>query len=693
MKNIFLFTLLFTLLQGLHAQPIDRTKVPKAGPPPVITFKDPVTFKLPNGLTVLIVEDHKLPEVNASLFVDRGPVTEGSKVGVLNIMGSMLNEGTTVNAKAVFDEKVDLMGANVQLGSVGGDVSALTRYFGDAFQLMAEALLKPAFPEESFEKIKTQFLTGLKTGERSIKTISGRVVNALAYGVKHPSGEFVTEATINAITLDDVKKTYKKYITPSRAYLTITGDITAADARALVMKNFGSWTGSPLQLEKVAQAANPLKTEIDLIDVPNASQSEITVVNLVSLPLNSPDYFAVLLANQILGGGSEARLFMNLREKHGFTYGAYSNTGSGRFQSTFNAAASVRNEKTDSAVVEFLREINTIRTKKISAEELRNAKSVYNGSFALGMEDPSRTAGFASSILLNNLPKDFYRTYLQKINAVSIDDIQRVAMKYFNYSNTRVVVVGKKEAIEPGLKKLGYTVKLYDKYAVAVTAGNNAPKASNITGTEVINNYIKAIGGEEAVKKINTIFTEGSLEVTGQQLAFSMKEMAPNSELQEIKMGGQAVMKSVFDGTKGYAVQMGQKKEFGAEDIAEKQLKKGLIEQLYYASSGVKVEVAGIEKAGTAETYKLIVTMPGGKIKKEFYDTKTGFLVKTEETSKEEGIEITQTEEFSDYKKTGDVLLPYFLKLLIQSPAGEQLLNFTITAIKINENVTTDDFK
>jgi predicted Zn-dependent peptidase len=221
----------------------------------------------------------------------------------------------------------------------------------------------------------------------------------------------------------------------------------------------------------LAKVSNPVKTEVDVVDVPNAVQSEITVTNLIELPLGSPDYHAVLLANQILGGGADAKLFRNLREKHGFTYGAYSNTGSGRLQSTFSASASVRNEKVDSAVVEFLKEINVMRTEKVSPEVLQDAKNLYNGSFALGLENPARGAGFASNILINNLPKDFYRTYLQKLNAVTADDILRVSKKYFLHDNTRVVIVGKTEQFLPGLKKSGFDIKQFDSYAAPLAAG------------------------------------------------------------------------------------------------------------------------------------------------------------------------------------------------------------------------------
>ncbi|WP_316801009.1 pitrilysin family protein [Pedobacter frigidisoli] len=476
MKKLFILAAVSLLAQGISAQTINRSQKPKPGPAPVITIADPAIYKLANGITILVVENHKLPKVSASYSMDAGPITEGGKAGVVSLMGSMLNEGTTSKTKAQFDEAVDQLGADVSAGSNGGFATALTRYFPQAFALMAESIRQPAFPAGSFEKLKSQTLTGLKSNEKSAKAISGRVVNALAYGKNHPNGEFETEASITALTLADVKAAYAKYITPSRGYLTFVGDIKPEAAKALAEKAFGDWKGATLTLPVLAKVSNPAKTEVDIINVSNAVQSEITVVNLIDLPMSNPDYFPVLLANQILGGGSESRLFNNLREKHGFTYGAYSSTGAGRFQSKFSANAAVRNEKVDSAVVEFLHEINSIRTEKVSAEELQNAKNLYNGSFALGLENPARTAGFASSILINNLPKDFYRTYLQKLNAVTTDDVLRVAKKYYNHDNTRVVIVGKTDAFEAGLKKAGFSVNQFDSFAAPVKAStSNTP--------------------------------------------------------------------------------------------------------------------------------------------------------------------------------------------------------------------------
>ncbi|GGI22541.1 insulinase family protein [Pedobacter mendelii] len=692
MKKLFIIAAVSLLAQGISAQTIDRSQKPKPGPAPVITVADPVIYKLANGITILVVENHKLPKVSASYSIDAGPIKEGAKAGVVSLMGSMLNEGTTTKTKAQFDEAVDQLGADVSAGASGGTVSALTRYFSAAFMLMAESIRQPSFPVASFEKIKSQTITGLKSSEKSAKAISSRVVNALAYGKNHPNGEFETEASINGITLDDVKTAYKKYVTPSRGYLTFVGDIKPEDAKALAEKAFGDWKGTTLTLPVLTKVGNPAKTEVDVVNVSNAVQSEITVTNLVDLPLSSPDYFAILLANQILGGGSESRLFMNLREKHGFTYGAYSSTGSGRFQSKFTATAAVRNEKADSAVVEFLKEINIIRTVKVSAEELQNAKNLYNGSFALGLENPARTAGFASSILINNLPKDFYRTYLQKLNAVTTDDVLRVAKKYFNHDNTRVVIVGKTESFVPGLTKAGFTINTFDNYAAPVKAETATNTTTSKSAKEVISNYITAIGGEAALKKVTAIQQTGEMDMQGNKLGIAMKKMAPNLSSMEMSMGGQTMVKQVFNGTTGYAMQMGQKAEMKADEIADAKADKGLFNQLFYGTDGSKLEVTGTTKIGSANAYKLVVTSATGKKKTEYYDVTSGLLLKEESTTTKEGTEITQTTDYADYKKVGDVLFPHSIIQSVQTAKGGQEFNIVIKEIKVNPDLKTSDF-
>ncbi len=694
MRKITLIISGALLMQSVMAQKVDRSKPPKAGPAPVITIADPATYKLANGITVLVVENHKLPKVTATYTIDAGPVKEGEKAGVMSLMGGMLGEGTTSKSKAVFDEQTDQIGAVINLSSSSATASALTRYFDKAFSLMAEAIQSPAMEQSSFDKLKSQTITGLKTSERSAKAIADRVTGALLYGKDHPYGEFETEASVSKLTLDDVKNAYKQYITPSRGFLTFVGDIKPEQAKALAEKAFGSWKGASLSLPALENVKNVPATEIDLVDVPNAVQSEIRVTNLVNLPLGNPDYFPVLLANQILGGGSEGYLFMDLREKYGFTYGAYSRIEAGRFQRAFQAYASVRNEKTDSAVAEFVKMIKRIVTEPATAAELQTAKALYNGGFALDMENPARIAGFATNIILNNLPKDFYKTYLQKINAVTIDDVQRVARKYFTIENARIVIAGKASQISEGLKKLGYPVHQFDKYGQPVTENAAAAAATGVDAKKVVADYIQTIGGNDELKKIQTIWSVLSVNMQGITLTIDQKLMAPNKELMTTSMMGNVVSKQVFDGTTGYREQQGNKMPLPDDDLNAKKSQTNLVEQVWYLSdAAIKLENKGTEKVNGKDAYKILISFPGGKTQTEYYDVSSKLLVRQESAAANKGVTINKTVDFSDYKKTGNVLFANKQTLTMEAGGQQQTLELQVTSIKLNEGITADDFK
>lgn len=698
MKKLIIVALSVVLLQHGFAQiKIDRSKKPSAGAAPVISIKDPVVFTLANGMTILVVENHKLPKVTASINIDAGPIMEGKKAGFIELMGQMLGEGTTSMPKDKFDEEVDLIGAEIRLAAGGGYVSSLTRYFEKAFKLMADGIKNPAFPETSFGKLKSMAITGLKSNEKSTAAISARVNQALSYGKQTAMGEFTTEESLKGLTLEDIKEAYKNFITPSRSYLTFVGDISPEAAKDMATKAFGDWTGKKLTLPAIPIVENPKKTEIDFVDVPTAVQGELNIGNLIENPMSNKNYHALLIANQILGGGAESKLFMNLREKHGFTYGSYSSIGSGRFQSQFTASAAVRTDKVDSATAEIFREILNMRDGKITQEELDNAKAKYNGSFALGMEDPARTATYASNILINNLPKDFYRTFLQKINSVTLNDLKNVAQAYFNESNSRIVIVGNGSIIIPKLMRLGYPIKKYDRYADPVVEKpiekkvNQTNKNSNsISASEIVESYLKAIGGKEAIKKINTISSVIGLEMMGRTFEGVEKKMNPNLQVTEIKMGAMTVMKSVFDGKAGFQQQGPQKKDLTAKETKEALDEKGVVPQFYYITNNdYKTDYLGIGKVENADTYRLKVVMPSGRTSIQEYAITTGLLLKEETTSVQEDANIPMTVEYKNYMKFGTLLLP----TEVTRTVGGQEIPLKYKDIKLNEGVTEADFK
>ena len=685
------------LLHGFAQTKIDRSKKPAAGPAPVISIKDPVIFTLPNGMTILVVENHKLPKVVASIRIDAGPILEGKKAGLAELMGGMLGEGTTSMPKGQFDEAVDLIGAEVRFAVNGGYASALTRYFEKAFDLMADGIKNPAFPEASFGKLKSMAITGLKSSEKSTAAISARVNQALSYGKQTALGEFTTEESLKGLTLADIKEAYKNIITPSRSYLIFVGDISPDAAKNIATKAFGNWKGKKIIIAPIPLVENPKKTEIDFVDIPTAVQGELSIGNLIVNPMGNKNYHALMIANQILGGGAESKLFMNLREKHGFTYGSYSRIGSGRWQSLFTASAAVRTDKVDSATAEIFREILNMRDGKISQEELDNAKAKYNGSFALDMEDPSRIASYASDILINNLPKDFYRTFLQKINSVTLADLKTVAQAYFNESNSRIVIVGNGSIIIPKLMRLGYPIKKYDRYADPVVekpieknVNETGKNNNNISAAEIVESYLKAIGGKEEVKKINTISSIIGLDMMGRTFDGIEKKMNPNLQVTELKMGTMTIMKSVFDGKAGYQQQGPQKKDLTVKETKEAMDEKGIIPQLFYITDPeYKLDYLGIGKVNDENTYRLKVLMPSGKTSIQEYGIQSGLLLKEETTSVQEEADIPMTIEYKNYKKAGTLLLP----TEVTRNVGGQEIPFIYKDIKLNEGVTDADFK
>ena len=484
----------------------DRNIQPTPGPAPKINLGQPQTFTLANGLKVLVVENHKLPRVSASLTIENKPLFEGEKAGTSQLLGALLGTGTTSISKDDFNEQIDFLGARVHYGSRSARMNSLSKFFPQIFTLMADGAINPVFTQEEFDKEVAKALDNVKSGEKSVRNIASRVQRVLAFGRNHPYGEFMSIASLKKITLTDVQDLYNTYYKPNNAYLVIVGDVNFEEIKKLVTTNFSSWERGTLPAYNMPVVNNVDKTEINFIDMPNASQSEVNIMSTVKLEMSDADYHAVLVANQIFGGDFNSHLNMNLREAHGYTYGARSELRPDKYISRFKAGAQVRNEVADSTVVEIMKELKRIRTEKVTAEELKNVKASYAGRFVMSVEKPKTVARYALNIEKNNLDKDFYKTFLQKINAVTAADVLRVAQKYFNEDNTRIVVTSKGIEVIPALEKLGYTINYFDKEGNPTTKPKMPTVVdSSITPTMVLENYFKAIGGKAKLEAVTSI--------------------------------------------------------------------------------------------------------------------------------------------------------------------------------------------
>lgn len=683
----FISVALLTL--GVNAQ-IDRSQMPAPGPEPKISLEKPDEFQLKNGITVMVVENNKLPRVSYQLSIENKPVVEGEKAGVLNLLSSMLGNGTKNISKDAFNEEVDFLGANINFSSSGGFASSLSKYSDRIIELMADATVNPLLTKEEFDKEKEKLLEGLKADEKSVDAAAGRVVSALAYGKNHAYGEFVTKETVNNVTFQDVLDFYKMRFAPNNAYIVVVGDIDTKTVKNQIKKYFGKWQKADLQdLPAPVLPANVATTEINFVDMPNAVQSNISVTNNVDLKQNESDYFAALMANNILGGGGEGYLFKNLREDKGYTYGAYSSLGADRYGvSRFNASAKVRNAVTDSAVVEFLKEIKRIRTEPVNPQTLKDAKAKYIGNFVMALERPQTIANYALNIKLNNLPEDFYTNYLENINKVSVEDVQRVANKYFKLENARVVVVGKGSDVLDNLEKTGIPIKYYDKYANATEKPKfSKPIPAGVTAQTVIDNYLNAIGGKEKAMTVKSTLTKATISgLAPFPINAELKGMTPNKESMELSAEGMGVMiKQKWNGETGYAEQQGQKREMTADEIAQKKGEISIFPELYYEASNLSLE--SLTTIEGEDVYKLKV-INGEKASYRFYNLKTGLLTRAESTNKTQGQEITSIVDYSNYTEVEGIQFPYSMKVT----AGPQVIPFDIKSIEINTGVTEADF-
>lgn len=683
------FLMVFFMVFSAQAQ-IDRSKQPQPGPAPKIELKSPQEFTLKNGMKVMVVENHKLPRVSFSLTIDNKPETEGAKAGVSTLLGGMMGNGTTSISKEKFNEEIDFLGARLNFSSSGAFASALIQYSDRILELMSDAAIHPLLVEDEFLKEKERLIEGLKTQEKSVDAVASRVGGALSYSTSHPYGEFLTTETVNNITFGDVTAFYEESFNPNNAYLVVVGDVNFKTIKSQVEKRFGNWKKSvDIQTNVPEAAPNAQYTQINFVDMPNAVQSNIVLTNNVNLKMNDPDYHAVLIANNILGGGFDSYLNMNLREKHAYTYGAGSNVNADKYVGRFRTSTAVRNAVTDSAVVQTLKEIKRIKEEPVDPIALKNAKAKYVGDFVLALESPQTVARYALNIKLNNLPKDFYETFLQKINAVTAEDVTRVANKYFKPENARIIVVGKGADVLENLEKTGIPILYFDAFANPVDKPKfSKPIPAGVTTQTVIDDYFKAVGGKDKAKTVKTVWTDANVTIEG--MPFSpigeMKAMSPNKTSLEMSIEGMGViMKQKFNGTTGYMEQQGAKLELTEDQIADQKSENSIFPELYFEPSALSLE--SVVSIDGSDAYKVKASL-NGKDSFRYYDVESGYLVRVEKTTEAQGQTFTTVEDYGNYSPVKEIMYPYSMSIT----TGPQVIKMNVTNHRVNEGVTEEDF-
>jgi predicted Zn-dependent peptidase len=446
----------------LHAD-IDRTKAPAAGPAPEAAFPDYQTVTLPNGLKVFVIDDERKPTLTLRLVIRSGSIFDGPKTGLASMVARLLPRGTESRDAATFARQTDFIGAQLaaEAGSdaVSVTISGLTKNTDQLLDFFSDAVLHPAFAPEQLARAERQTLSMLAAEKQEPGALAGKIGGKVLYG-QHPYGAYTTPATVKSIQRDDLVAFHKAHFLPNNASLAVVGDVKAAAILPLIEKALGGWARGEVPQAVLPAIPVATKTTVHIVDRPGSVQSNI-VIEEAGPKRSDPDLPELNVLNATLGGGFSGRLFQNLREKHGWTYGAYSAFDFKKLAGSFEATAETRNEVTEPAIAETIKEMQRIRDEPVPEAELKLQRQYNVGNYLLSLENAGRTAQRVQDIDLYGLPADFYKHYASRMGNTTSEQVLALGQKYLHLDQLFIVVVGEARQIKPQLEKFG-PVYVYD---------------------------------------------------------------------------------------------------------------------------------------------------------------------------------------------------------------------------------------
>lgn len=690
MKKIILILVAGILLSFSLSAQIDRSRPPQPGPAPVVNIGNYHMFTLPNGLKVIVVENHKTPVVTWQLTLDIDPVIEGDAKGYVDFAGQLMRSGTKTRSKQQIDEEIDFIGASLSTFSTGIFGSSLTRHKEKLLTLMSDVLLNPVFPQDELEKTVAQTISELSANESDANFMVDNMIASVLYGNSHPYGEALTKESVNNITRDHLVNYYNTYVKPNVAYLVVVGDITLKEAKKLTGKYFKTWKKGAVPKASYEIPVPPAGNKVAFANRDGAVQSVLAVSYPVELKPGAPDAIKASVMNSILGGGVfSGRLMQNLREDKGYTYGARSSLSTDRLVGSFSARTEVGNNVTDSALVEILYEMNRLVKDPVDQQSLDLVKNFMNGTFARSLENPRTIANFALNIERYKLPKDYYKTYLEKMSAVSIEDVSAMAAKYIKPENAWIVVGGNKDEVAPKLARFSKSgeVLFFDPYGRKIEA-SGAVIPAGMTVEKVIENYLKAIGGSDKLKSVSDLVMKMSTSIQGMAIELVSTYKAPGKIVVTTSVGGNIMQKQVFDGERGQVTAMGQKIELSGKQLEDMKMQAKLFPELEYKSQGFELKLADIEDIEGKPAYKIQINSPQGATKTEFFDVASGLKVRSVVSQDTQMSPMTVTANMGDYREVDGIKFPFAIK----QQAGLQALDLKVNSIEMNKGISNDLF-
>jgi zinc protease len=650
---------------------VDRSTAPAPGPPPVIQIGDYSLEVLDNGLTLIVVEDHRLPRINWNLTLDYKPFVEGEKTGAAAIAGQLMRNGTHLSSKAELDEAIDFIGGGISTSANGANANSLTKHTTALLAMFSDIVLHPIFSQEEIDKNRSQSLSALAANETDPSAIASNLQAKVLYGSNHPYGEVYTKSSLEAITREDLFAFHATYFRPNIAYLVVVGDITPAEALSKTTQYFGDWEAGEVPSEKIVQTARPKGKTVCFAELPGAVQSNINIVHTVRLGPGSADAIACSVMNSVLGGGAfSGRLMQNIREDKAFTYGARSSLSADPVIGNFHAYANVRNEVTDSSIVEFLYEIERMQSELVSPKDLQTTINYMTGSFARSLENPATIARFALNIERYGLDKDYYQRYLERLAQITADDVQRVAINYLRPNNVHITVVGNADEVAETLSRFSADgeVAFFDIYGDPVSDIELAPEG--MTAESVIQAYYEAAGGLKAFQKLKSMVQVAQVEAgPGMMLDVTQSTLYGLGTMTVAAMGPQVFMTRVITPTSGSMTQMGQTEALSESEIADEQ--RGLYPDAFLALDRFELHalLVGVAPNKGAPYFIIELRDTSDELKETLhFDTESAFLIERISTVEGPNGPAPSNTQFSDYRDFNGLKLA---TSIIQNAGGQ----------------------
>jgi len=659
MKKILSLLMIMIFASALNAQDekIDPNVKPEALEATEFTFPDYTVKTLKNGLKVFVVEDHEQPVISLNMMIFGGTSTDRKLSGVAEMTADILTKGAGDMKAIEIAEKLDGVGASISASAGVDNINvraySLLKHKELLLDMFAKLITDPEFDDDEFEKLQKMTIGSIKDSKSDAGGLASKTARRVVYGKDHPYARFATEESIKSIKVDDLEEYYNKFFLPNNSTIVVTGDVDADDIINELEELFAEWETQPLPYINIP-APNPMPLGVYFIERPGSVQSTISMCT-PTLPINHPDYEKVDLASSIIGAGFAGRLFRTLREKHSYTYTPYGYQTSSKYANRFACGADVRKSVTDSSLLVITEQLDMLSRTAPEDEELNRIKKYKIGHFQMALESSNYIARLIQNADFNKIDLKTLAKYPKRMQDINKYEIMDIAKKYMNTSSAYIIVVGD-PAIMPTISRFG---KVFDyNLDLEPLSGPDAKmEKCDLDADELIEKYVEAIGGEDAIESVKIIKSDADMEIT-------MKGRTIKTTMVSYQALGQKVFSDIDYGFMKMKFWVNSGKVWINDGGGVKEEKSSESEKFLYSAvlfketkltdMGYELQVLGIQK-----NQILLKAVSKNKYDKLFYfNADTHMLERSESTEKIGKKILPVVERYTEYKKFGSVLLP-----------------------------------